>query len=104
MTDPALRLAEAERDAAAARERLSSTVTTLQAKLDPKTLARSTVNEIADRGAAAAKAGVAGARRNPVIIAGVVVLASLFFARRPITNAIRRGRDTDPKRSKHSRF
>ena len=104
MSDPALRLAEAERDAAAARERLSSTVVTLQAKLDPKILARSTVNEIADRGAAAAKAGIVGARRNPAILAGVVVLAGLFFARRPIANAVRRRRHADPKPGKHSRF
>lgn len=92
MTDPAKRLAEAERDAAVARERLSSTVNILQTKLDPKTLARSTVNEITDRGTAAAKAGVARARRNPAIVAGVALLAGLFFARRPIAAAVRRGR------------
>ena len=100
MTDPAKRLAEAERDAVAARERLSSTVSTLQTKLDPKTLARSTVNEITDRGTAAAKASVATARRNPVVLAGVAIIAGLFFARRPIVDAVRRGRKTVSKPGK----
>lgn len=100
MTDPAKRLAEAERDAMAARERLSSTVSTLQTKLDPKTLARSTVNDIADRGSAAAKAGVETARRNPAVLAGMALLAGLFFARRPIAAAVRRGRNTISKRSR----
>ncbi|WP_174286482.1 DUF3618 domain-containing protein [Sphingomonas bacterium] len=90
MTDPAKRLVEAERDAMVARERLSSTVSTLQVKLDPKTLARTTATEIADRSTAAAKAGVAGARRNPTIVAGVALLAGLFFARRPIAKVVRR--------------
>ena len=103
MTDPAKRLAEAERDAAVARERLSSTVSTLQVKLDPKTLARSTVNDLADRGTAAAKAGVDSARRNPAIVAGVAILAGLFFARRPIANAIRRGRTAVSKSDKRPR-
>ncbi len=104
MNDPAKRLADAERDAAAARERLSSTVNTLQTKLDPKTLARTTVSEIADRGTAAAKAGVAGARRNPAIIAGVALIAGLFFARRPIAKAVRRGRHivSKPGKSPHA--
>lgn len=89
MTDPAKRLADAERAAVEARERLSSTLTTLQTRLDPRTLARSTVDDITDRGGAIAKAGVDGARRNPAIVAGAAILAGLLLVRRPLANAFR---------------
>lgn len=89
MSERAQKVADAERDVAQARERLSTTIATLQTRLDPKTLARSTVDDITDRGGALAKAGVEGARRNPAITAGAALLAGLLLVRRPITRAIR---------------
>jgi hypothetical protein len=77
MTDPAHDLAEAERRAAAARERLSGTVAQLQSRLDPRQLAR----EAKDAGTAAALAGVDGARRHPGIVAGAVGATTLLLAR-----------------------
>ena len=89
MTDHAKRLADAERDAAAARERLSATVAVLQTRLNPRTLARSTAEDFAERGTEIAKAGVEGARRNPVMVLGTALLAGLFIARTPIAKAVR---------------
>lgn len=89
MSDPAQRLADAERDVAEARERLAATVSTLQAKLDPRTLARSTVDDLTDRGSAIAKTTVDSARRNPAIAATAAMLAGLLLIRRPLTRAIR---------------
>lgn len=89
MTDPTHDLAAAELRAAAARDRLSGTVAQLQARLDPKLLAR----EAKEAGTAAALDAVDRARRNPGVVAGAVGattlllarhrLAKLFFRRKP---------------------
>ena len=86
MTDPAHDLAEAERRAAAARDRLSTTVAQLQHRLDPKLLAR----EARDVGTAAALSGIDGARRNPGIVAGAVGVVTVLLARHRIARLFRR--------------
>lgn len=90
MTDPVLRLAEAEAQAALARANLSHSAHALQARLNPRALANSAKREMADAGQAAAKAGMDGARRNPVLLAGLTALAGLFLARHRIAALVRR--------------
>jgi hypothetical protein len=77
VTTPAIRLKAAEAEAAAARERLSGTVSALQNRLDPSLLA----DEAKAAGTAATLAAVDGARRNPAAVAGIVGALGLFIAR-----------------------
>lgn len=97
MTDPVQRLAEAEIEATAARERLSSTLARLQVRLSPKRLARKAMRDVADKGSAAAVAGVEGAKRNPGALAGVTALAGLFLARHRIADLVRDARGKTKK-------
>jgi hypothetical protein len=103
MTDPVQRLAAAEIEASAARERLSSTLALLQARLNPKRLARQAIRDVADKGSAVAVAGVEGAKRNPGALAGVTALAGLFLARHQIADLVRDARGTIKKtRAEHA--
>jgi len=92
MTDSVTRLALAEAEAIVARERLSTTLTTIQARLDPKTLARTAARDVADRSGAVAMAGVDTAIRNPGAVAGVTAVAGLFLARHRIAALFGRNR------------
>jgi len=87
---PGIRLAEAELEAAAARERLSATVGKLQVKLNPKTLALQAARDVADKGGAAAQASLDTAVRNPGAVAGATAVAGLFLARHRIAGLFRR--------------
>ena len=78
--DPVQRLAAAEANATAARERLSTTLSVLQDRLNPKRLARDAVSDMADAGSIAADR----AARNPGALAGVIAVAGLFLARHRI--------------------
>lgn len=80
MTDPVQRLATAETQAAAARERLSATLTALQERLNPKRLAREAADDMVDARSVAA----ASASRHPGALAGLVAVAGLFLARHRI--------------------
>jgi Protein of unknown function (DUF3618) len=82
---------------AAARARLSGTVETLQTRLDPRTIARDTVESIADSGERAIRNGVDTARRNPGLIAGAAALVGLWLARDKVKALVT---DVLPKRAK----
>ena len=88
--DPARQIADAERTAAAARERVSGTLAALQVKLNPRRMARQAVRDATDRGSSAAMSSLETARRNPGATAGIVAMAGLFLARRRITSLFRR--------------
>ena len=90
MTDPATRLADAEAEAAAARERLSGTLRKLQLRLNPRDLALQAARDVADKGQAAAQASLDTAVRNPGAVAGVTAVAGLFLARHRIATLFRR--------------
>ncbi|MCP3733797.1 DUF3618 domain-containing protein [Sphingomonas sp. RP10(2022)] len=90
MSDPATRLAAAEVEAALARNRLSATLGKLQVRLNPRTLARTAARDVADKGSAAAQAGLDTAVRNPGAVAGATALAGLFLARHRIAHLFRR--------------
>lgn len=89
--EPVRHLADAEAQAAAARERLSNTLGQLQARLDPKLLAR----EAKEAGLQAVHAGVDNARRNPGVVAGATGLLGLFLIRKPLCRMIRRPKNND---------
>lgn len=99
MTDPVNRLVAAEIEATLARERLSSTLAVLQARLAPKRLARRAVDEVTDAGTTAAKVGVATARRNPAALAGLAGIVGLFLARHRLAGLVRgrKRRETDDR-------
>lgn len=82
---PASRLAAAETNAATARDQLSRDLAELQARLDPKLLARSAVDEAREVGLA----GVDTARRNPAAVAGGAAVLALLLFRRPIARLFR---------------
>ena len=92
MSDPVQRLADAEREAAAARARLSITLATLRVRMEPRALVREARLEATDRGRHAAKVGTLAALRNPGTTAAAAVLAGLFLMRRRIVRRLRRSR------------
>jgi hypothetical protein len=94
MIDPVTRLAAAEANATAARERLSATVTELQQRLNPRRLAREAVSDMADAGSLAADS----AGRNPGALAGAVAIAGLFLARHRVAHLFGR-----PRAQSHAR-
>ena len=77
-------IAAAERRAAAAHDRMAGTIAALQARLRPATLARSAARDIVDATSSAAQTGIATARKNPAMLAGIATLAGLFLARNRI--------------------
>lgn len=90
MSDAVTRLAAAEIEAGAARERLSGTLATLQERLAPRRLAREARREIVDAGGVAAQRTAAAVRRRPGGLAGAVALAGLFLARHRIVSLLSR--------------
>lgn len=95
--EPVRHLADAEAQAAAARERLSNTVGQLQARLDPKLLAR----EAKEAGLQAVHTGVDNARRNPGVVAGATGLLGLFLICKPLCRMIRRRPKNNDIPAKH---
>lgn len=88
MTD----LATAQRERAAARDRVTRTLGEIQDRVNPKTVARNAARDLTDAGTAIAATGVETARRNPGALAGVTALAGLFLARHRIVALFRRAR------------
>lgn len=82
MTNSRIALAEAE--ALAARARLSSTLETLQVRLDPKAVARKATQDVVDSGEKAARAGAKVVKDNPGATAGVAAALGLFLVRKPL--------------------
>jgi hypothetical protein len=83
---PVARLAAAEANAAAARERLSRTLTDIQSRLEPRRLARDAANEARVAGAA----GIDAARNNPQAVVGAVAVTGLLLTRHRILRLFRR--------------
>lgn len=94
--DPAARLVDADREATLARERLSHTVSTLQARLSPRKLARDAAREAGAKGDVAKEAVVGAARGNPGAIAGALAGIVIFLLGRPLVRRLRRRRATEP--------
>jgi hypothetical protein len=80
----------AEARAAAARQRLTSTVGELQERLAPQALARDAVDTLSDAGRKALDSGVETARANPALIAGGAAALLAFLGRRRLWKLVRR--------------
>lgn len=88
--DPAAEISAAERRATQARERLTDDLHRLQAKLNPRTLAKDAVRSASDAGQSAATSGIDYARANPAPVAGAVAVTGLFLFRHRIARLFRR--------------
>jgi cytosine/adenosine deaminase-related metal-dependent hydrolase len=85
-------VAQAQADVALARQRLHDTLAIVQARLEPRNLAR----EAAEAATETARHGAEAARANPRVTAGVAAGAlglALVAWRRPLARLFRRGRD-----------
>ena len=83
-------VATAEARAAAAKLRLTSTVSELQERLAPQALAREAGDALTDAGRKALDTGVEKARANPALVAGGAALVVAFLARRKLFSLFRR--------------
>ncbi|WP_242095616.1 DUF3618 domain-containing protein [Sphingomonas sp. CROZ-RG-20F-R02-07] len=90
MTLPSPRLIAAEAEAAATRAKFNATLEAVQARLEPRRLARETMREVGDAGGVAAQRGIEVAQRNPGALAGAVAVAGLFLGRHRIAGLFRR--------------
>lgn len=86
VTPPVVRLAAAEVDAVAAKDRLNDTVARLQSKLDPKLLAKEATDEAKRYG----REGAELARDNRELLIGLAGGALLYLLRKPILGLFRR--------------
>ncbi len=98
-SDPqAASVALAEQRAAAARQRLSATVGTLQARLNPRAVARDAVENIQESGEKALRTGVRTARAHPEALVWAATLATAWLARRRIVGLFARRSPQDRER------
>lgn len=77
-------LAIAKSQAQTARQRLAGTLVELQARLNPKALAREAVQELKETGEEFARNGLDAVKRHPLTVGGIAAAIGLFLARRPI--------------------
>jgi hypothetical protein len=99
--DPAEQIRAAEQREALARQRLTGTLHELQARLNPKALAREGARKVADAGQTAASKGADAARRNPAPVAGAAAVGVLFLARKRIAGLFRRNKKTAPAEARY---
>lgn len=90
MTDPAQRLLDAQAESAAARDRVARSLANVQAKMNPRRIARRAVRDVTDAGTNAAEIGIDTVRRYPITLTGAVAAAGLFLARHRIASLFRR--------------
>jgi ElaB/YqjD/DUF883 family membrane-anchored ribosome-binding protein len=83
-SDDSVNLIVAERQAETARQRLAGTLVELQARLNPKALARDAVQELKESGQEIARDGLDAVKRHPLTVGGIAAAIGLFLARRPI--------------------
>jgi len=80
--EPSLAVAEAR--SVRARQRLAGTLVEIQARLNPKALAREAAQELREAGEELAREGLETVKRHPLTAAGMVGAVALFLARKPI--------------------
>ena len=74
--------------AEAARTRLTGTLVDIQARLNPKALAREAAQELKEAAQEIARAGLDSIRRHPVTLVGATAALGIFFARGPLRHVI----------------
>ncbi|TPG12314.1 phosphatase [Sphingomonas oligophenolica] len=90
MTHPGDRLLAAQAEAAEQRDRVTTSMRLLKAKLSPRRIAKQAMVDATIAGESAAIAGVETARRYPGTLTGLVAAAGLFLARHRIALLFRR--------------
>lgn len=78
----------AEQRAAAARQRLTHSVAAVQARLDPRVLARDAADTLQERGERALRMGVQSARANPDRVMWATALILGWLTRKRIAAAL----------------
>lgn len=94
-TPPVVRLAAAEVDAAAAKDRLNDTVARLQSKLDPKLIAKEATDEVRRVG----DRGVLIAKENREALLGLAGGVILYLLRKPLLGVFKRRKYPKPQRA-----
>ena len=98
--DDAADLVLARSRAEAARARLTGTLVEIQARLNPKALAREAMGELKEAAQDLARGGVAELKRHPVTLASGAAAIAVLLARGPIRRLIEGSRDETPQPSK----
>ena len=78
----------ARRQAEAARRRLTATVSELQLRLKPATLATNAWEGVKDKSGELADDAVQAVKARPVAVSAVLAAVTLFLARAPIKSAV----------------
>lgn len=94
-TPPVVRLAAAEVDAAAAKDRLNDTVARLQSKLDPKLIAVEAKGEAKRAG----ERGVTLAKENREALLGLAGGVILYLLRKPLLGLFKRRKYPKPQKA-----
>ena len=94
-TPPVIRLASAEVDAAAAKDRLNDTVARLQSKLDPKLIAAEAKGEARRAG----ERGVTLAKENREALLGLAGGVILYLLRKPLLSLFKRRKYPKPQKA-----
>ena len=78
----------ARREAEAARRRLAATMSELQQRLKPATLATNAWEGVKDKSGELADDAVQAVKARPVAVSAVLAAVTLFLARAPIKSAV----------------
>jgi hypothetical protein len=78
----------ARREAEAARRRLTATMSELQQRLKPATLATNAWEGVKDKSGELADDAVQAVKARPVAVSAVLAAVTLFLARAPIKSAV----------------
>ena len=81
-------LISARREAEAARRRLTATMSELQQRLKPATLATNAWEGVKDKSGELAEDAVQAVKARPVAVSAVLAAFTLFLARAPIKSAV----------------
>jgi ElaB/YqjD/DUF883 family membrane-anchored ribosome-binding protein len=98
MNKPDASLAVAAQRSAQARQRLAGTLVEIQARLNPKALAREAAQDLREAGEELAREGLESIKRHPLPVVGVLAAIGLFFARRPVRALLAKLPDETPAR------
>jgi len=86
-----------------ARDKLTGTLVDLQARINPRALARDAIEELREAGTALARKGLAAAKRHPLPLIGIGASVVAFLAKDWIIDAFvahkDHATDEDPPRS-----
>ena len=94
--DDATDLPAARRRAEAARARLAGTLVDLQARLNPKALAREAIGELKEAAQEIGRDGLESLKRHPLTLAGGAAAVGLLLARGPLKHLIQVYLDETP--------